>query len=138
MAPRPSPNHINVEENMQVLEDKIKRLKEKGEKIVNETLWNEGGKLIGDSAKGLIHPSGRRWKGKATASTNTKPFTQRKGNLEITLTTKYKYHYLYFPDDGSDTDRHAGEQHFMLRGLNNSSGEITQRCLAKLTAEIEK
>ncbi|WP_303136291.1 hypothetical protein [uncultured Eubacterium sp.] len=132
------PNQLSVEDNLQVLENKITQLKEKGEEIVNETLWNEGGKLIGDNAKGLIHPSGRRWKGKATASTSTEPFTQRKSNLAITVVTKNKYHYLYFPDDGSNTKKHAGEQHFMLRGLNNSSGEITQRCLAKLTAEIEK
>ena len=85
------PNQLSVEDNLQVLENKITQLKEKGEEIVNETLWNEGGKLIGDNAKGLIHPSGRRWKGKATASTSTEPFTQRKSNLAITVVTKNKY-----------------------------------------------
>lgn len=103
------------------------------EMAINEVLHEEGGKLIMDNIMPKLPRSGRTWKGKAAPAASTQPFTQEAGNLSVTVKTKKKYHYLYFPDDGSNTVHHAGNQQFMLGGGETAAPDIIERCIEKLT-----
>lgn len=115
------------------LEEAMKDYQGDVEKRINEVLWEEGGVLIEDAIMQLLPASGRKWKGKKPAAKSSKPFVQEQGNLSVTVKTKKVYGYLYFPDDGSNTRKHAGNQQFMLGGAEIEQDEIIQRCIAKLT-----
>lgn len=100
---------------------------------INDVIWNEAAPLIQESIQRLLPESGRKWRGKKPAAKSAAPFTQTNESLAVTVKTKYAYHYLYFPDDGSTTRKHAGNQQFMLRGAEAKQEEIIERCIAKLT-----
>lgn len=117
--------------------DKISQLPERGEQIINEVLWNEGAEEIKTGITALLPVSGRKWKGKKRAAKVGKPFKHINANLEVTIKTTNSYGYLYFPDDGTNTKRHQGEQYFMLRGTENKASTIMTSCLKKLTKAIE-
>lgn len=99
---------------------------------INEVLHEFGAKRIGDAAKTRIRPSGRTWKGKKKGARFAEPFTKETGNLSVTVKTKSAYNYLYFPDDGSTTRKHAGQQHFMRKGAKEATESIILMCLAAL------
>ena len=101
--------------------------------VINDVLWNEAGQLIAEGIIPLLPRSGRTWRGKKAAAASTMPFTQKNETLAVTVKTKNAYHYLYFPDDGSNTRNHVGNQQFMLRGAEDQQDEIIERCFARLT-----
>ena len=106
-------------------------------RTVDDVLHNEGGKLIQDEIMRLLPESGRTWKGKRTAAKRAQPFTQKNESLAVTIKTKSPYHYLYFPDDGSNTKRHRGEQQFMYRGAENQTNRIMDLCINRLIEKWE-
>lgn len=106
-------------------------------RTVDDVLHNEGGKLIHDEIMRLLPESGRTWKGKRTAAKRAKPFTQKNESLAVTIKTKSPYHYLYFPDDGTNTKRHRGEQYFMYRGAENQTSRIMDLCINRLIEKWE-
>lgn len=120
-------------EEMDRLVAAIREYGDGAEDAVNSVLHGYGAKRIGEEAQKLIHPSGRTWKGKKKSATVTDPFMSQPANLSVTVKTKSSYNYLYFPDDGSNTRRHAGGQHFMRKGAEAATPAIIERCLAKLT-----
>lgn len=105
-------------------------------KAIDEVLHKEGAELIKKDILPLIHPSGRSWRGKKKSATVSDPFRQKDEPLAVTIRSKKAYQYLYFPDDGSNTKRHAGEQFFMIRGTEKAAPEIVELCLNKLVEEI--
>lgn len=108
------------------------------EKIINEYLAGEGGDTIKEGIHALLPVSGRKpWKGKRAAASSTDPFIKKPGNLSVQIKTKNGYHYLYFPDDGSDTNRHYGNKQFMFQGAGNKSGEIANQIINKLIEKLE-
>lgn len=102
--------------------------------IVDEVLHGEGAQLIKNRIAPLIPRSGRTWKKKGRAAAAAMPgaFAQDNGMLSVTIAARNKYHYLYFPDDGSNTRKHAGNKQFMQRGAENAAEEVIERCLGKL------
>ena len=108
---------------------------------VDDVLHNEGGKLINDEIMRLLPASGRKWSGKKAAAKSTQPFTQLDGPLSVTIATKSAYNYLYFPDDGTNTKRHIGykgkPREFMMKGAENKTGEIIDRCINRLIRKWE-
>ena len=103
--------------------------------IVDNVLHGQGAQLIKNSIVPLIPRSGRTWKGKGAAAASVMPgrFQQDNGAQSVTIAARNKYHYLYFPDDGSNTRRHAGNLQFMRRGAEEASADIIDLCLGKLT-----
>lgn len=99
---------------------------------INDVLWNDGFVLISESITGLLPVSQRRWAGKKPAAKQSKPFIQINEPLSVTVKTKNAYGYLYFPDDGSNTYRHAGNQAFMIRGAEAQQDEVTARVIERL------
>lgn len=128
--------------NFELEYDELKGLTEKIEeygveayKIINDVIHKEGADLIKNDITLLIPRSGRTWKGKGRSASQAMPgaFKQKNEEFAVTIAPRKKYHYLYFPDDGSDTKRHAGNQHFMLRGAENASSKVIDLCIGKLT-----
>ena len=111
------------------------------ERTVNDVLHNEGGKLINDEIMRLLPESGRKWKGKRRAAKQARPFTQKDENLAVIVRTVSSYHYLYFPDDGTNTKNHIGykgrPREFMYKGAENQTGEIMDRCINRLIQRWE-
>ena len=111
------------------------------ERTVNDVLHNEGGKLIQEEIMRLLPESGRKWKGKRTAAKRAKPFTQKNENLAVIVRTVSSYHYLYFPDDGTNTKRHIGykgrPREFMYKGAENQTSKIIDRCIDRLIEKWE-
>lgn len=108
------------------------------EKIINEYLTGEGGDLLKQSIHDLLPVSGRTWKRKKRAAKLTDPFKKTSGNLSVKISTKGAYHYLYFPDDGSNTERHRGNQQFMFQGASNKSDEIANEVIDRLLERLEE
>ncbi len=104
---------------------------------INEILHNEASPLIQEEIKRLMPVSGRDWKGKAIPAKRAKSLTAVNGNLSVTVKTTKKYQYLYFPDDGSNTKNHAGNQQFFLRGGEAKKSEIIERCINRLSNDFE-
>lgn len=93
----------------------------------------ESGPDIYERINSLIHPSGRRFKGhSASAAASAWPRYIQAQHLAITVAAKPKFGYLYFPDDGGNTRRHAGHQRFFERGAELARPRVVERCLARL------
>ena len=77
--------------------------------IIDKVLRSEGAEEIKKQIARLLPSSGRHWKGKAPAASSAMPgrFDQDNGELSVTIAARGKYHYLYFPDDGSNTRKHG-------------------------------
>ncbi len=106
------------------------------EAIVNDLLHTQAGAKIKENIMPLLPASEREWKGKRMAARRAEPFLEQKENLAITVVTKTNYNYLYFPDDGSNTERHAGNQQFMYRGAENATPDIVKLCTAKIIERL--
>lgn len=104
-------------------------------RLIDEVLHGEGAELIKQQITPLIPASGRTWAKKGAPASIAMPrkFSQDNGPLSVTIAARGKYHYLYFPDDGSNTRRHAGNQHFFQRGAEESAQRIIDLCVGKLT-----
>lgn len=107
------------------------------EPTINDVLHNQGGGLIQESIQRIIPVSGKTWNGKAPAAKSSKSLQSINANLAVTVTTTKKYQYLYFPDDGTNTRRHVGDQRFFEKGGEAVKDEIIERCISKLTNNFE-
>ena len=105
---------------------------------VSETL-RESGEDIYQRINELIHPSGRKWKGKAgAANVSYWPLIKQDDALSVTVTTKSRYSYLYFPDDGTNTKNHAGMQEFFRRGGESAIPNVIEKCQQALIERWEQ
>ena len=126
---------------VETLQRAIQQYSGDAERAINDVLHNEGGKLINDEIMRLLPESGRTWDGKRAAAKQSKPFTQKNENLAVTVRTVSAYHYLYFPDDGTNTKNHIGykgrPREFMYKGAENQTGKIIDRCIDRLIKKWE-
>ncbi|EGC8431287.1 hypothetical protein H9185_001166 [Listeria monocytogenes] len=107
------------------------------EKSINEIFHNDAPPLVSEEIKRLMPVSGRMWKGKPQAAKSAKSLTDETANLSFTVKTTGTYHYLYFPDDGTNTRNHVGNQQFFLRGGENKQSEIVDRCISQIVTDFE-
>ena len=120
------------EDNFEVLEQTIMQLQQNAEESINEVLHGKGADVIIEDIRPRIHSSKRKWKGKKTSAKLVKSLVldkKKSDNLTTVIHSKSGYGYLYFPDDGQTTEKHAGEQHFMLKGAENKAGTVLQMCV---------
>ena len=118
------------------LQQKMEEYGEGAARQINDVLHGEGAKEINDQIMRILPASGRRWKGKKAPASAAQPFAQEDGMLSVTIKTVNAYNYLYFPDDGSNTKKHAGNQQFMASGAENASNRIMELCIGHLTEEF--
>lgn len=110
-----------------------------GERIINDYLHGEGGGVIKNEIQSILPVSGRKaWQGKAPAASSSRPFLKDNEPLGVRIHTKGTYHYLYFPDDGSNTIHHVGNQHFMFDGASRKAEEIGNTLIEKIVKRLEE
>lgn len=123
------------QESFEKLEEAAKDFNGNAGDVISD-VFHDSGADIYQHINALIHPSGRRFKGhQASATSSAWPRFDTNEPLSITVATKTKWHYLYFPDDGSNTDHHAGMQRFFKRGAEAAAPRIIDRCLGALIAK---
>lgn len=123
---------------LQHLEQAMKEYQGNVEEAINDVLHNEAGQLIHDEIKRLMPTSNRTWKSKKAPAKTGNSLLIQGGNLSVTVRTQKAYQYLYFPDDGTNTRRHAGNKQFFMRGGENQKEEILNRCIGRLTEAFEE
>lgn len=119
------------------LQTALKEFQGNSEKEINEVLHGEGSQLVQDAIQRLMPMSGRTWQGKKVPAKTAKSLTDEKGNLYVVVKTTKNYQYLYFPDDGTNTRRHAGNQQFFKKGGESQRSEIIDRCVSRLVKSFE-
>lgn len=124
-------------EEFERLEGAMKSFQGNAIETINDVLHNEGGQLIHDEIKRLMPMSGKRWKGKKAPAKTSNSLQIVGGNLSVTVSAKKAYQYLYFPDDGSNTRRHAGNQQFFLNSGENQKEDIINLCINRLVNGLE-
>lgn len=117
------------------LQEAIKKFPGNAEKVINETLHGQGAVLIEERIRRYMPVSDKK---KGAHAVDAKSLTPVGSNLAVTLKSTNKYHYLYFPDDGTNTRRHVGNQQFFLRGAEDTSSEIVDIIAEKLTQTFEE
>lgn len=125
-------------EQAEKLTENLSKAGNAAERVINDTLHGFAGKEIMENIMPLLPESGRKWKGKRAAASSTQPFKQENSNLAVTVKSKSIYNYLYFPDDGSNTIHHVGNQQFMHKGAENAAEEIIRKCNENIINEIER
>lgn len=108
------------------------------ETTINSVLHNDGSELAQDAIQKLIPISGKTWKGKRPAARHAKSLISGFGNLFFVIKSNTNYSYLYFPDDGTNTRRHVGNQQFFRRGVESVQDEIVDRCITRLVNQFEE
>ena len=119
------------------LQQAMKNYQGNAEQAINEVLHEEVSPLVQEAIKRLIPVSGKMWKGKKAAAKTAKSLRDIKTNVSLTVTTTKNYQYLYFPDDGTSTTRHVGNQQFFQKGGESQMDEIVNRCIKKLVNGFE-
>ena len=107
--------------------------------IIDSVLHGEGAEVIKENIARLIPKSGRkRWAKKAPAASTAMPgkFAQDNWQLSVTIAARGRYGYLYFPDDGSNTKKHAGNQQFFRRGAEAATSRVIDMCIGKLIEQF--
>lgn len=126
-------------EGVEKISDAMERFG-KGSGQIIQGVFNEfGGYEIADNIIPFIHPSGRTFKGHrigARAAGSDDVFQHTVNELSLVVRSVGRFGYLYFPDDGSNTKKHAGNQQFMVKGAEKAAPKIIDRCVAKLTEEF--
>lgn len=117
------------------LERYIGEYGDKARRSINDVLHADAPPVVKKNIIPLIHDSGRKWRGKISPASRSQPFREEMGNLSLTIKSRPAYGYLYFPDDGSNTRKHAGNQQFMKRGGDESINRIVEMCIKKMTKE---
>lgn len=113
--------------------DIFEKYEETGLRTINDVLHGEGAEAIKENIIRILPVSGRHWRKKKAAAKNAAPFTAKTDQmLSVTIVSRKPYNYLYFPDDGSNTKHHAGNQHFMKHGAEKASEKIIDLCIGKL------
>lgn len=105
------------------------------ERVINDVLHGVGAELIQERIRKYMPVSDKK---KGAHAADSASMTPVGSNLAVTVKSTKKFNYLYFPDDGTNTRRHVGNQQFFLRGADDASGEIVDRITEKLTQTFEE
>lgn len=124
--------------NIQRLEKALRESKGNTEQTINEVLHEEAYPIFADSIKGIMPVSGRNWKGKRPPAKQSKSLQKKVGNLWVSITSSSFYNYLYFPDDGTNTRRHVGDQQFFYKGVKAQENEVIEMCVGRLVDNLEE
>lgn len=108
------------------------------ERSINEVFHNEAPPLVEEAIYWLMPMSGKTWAGKKAPARTAKSLTKETSNLAFAVKSKTVYNYLYFPDDGTNTRRHIGDQQFFRRGGEMKQSEIVDRCITRIVSDFEK
>lgn len=120
------------------IENAIKGFSGNAEEVITSVLHEEAGPLLETEITRLMPVSHvKSWRGKKPHAKHSKSlFIDDKKDLEVTVKTQKRYQYLYFPDDGTNTRHHVGNQRFFQRGGINKQEEIMYLCVGRLVDDF--
>lgn len=108
----------------------VKGYRGNAEKTITDYLHGKGYEQLEGSIRRLMPVSDRN---KEHAKDGRSLRDREAGsNLSVTVGTTSKYHYLYFPDDGTKTMRHRGERFFFFQGAKDEEKNIIDGILEKM------
>lgn len=125
-------------EDFERLQKALENFPGNSEKAINEVLHGEGGALIQESIRRLIPVSGKTWRGKAAPAKTGNSLMLVPGNLSVTTKSTKRYQYLYFPNDGTNTRRHVGNQQFFPQGVEDVEREVVDRCVDNIIQKFKE
>ena len=126
-------NQFTLEtEDVERLRRALERFPGRGEEAINEIVHGVGAVEFQDSIRLLIPVSGKKWRGKKEPASTGDSLMAVPSNLSVTIKTTKRYQYLYFPDNGTNTRRHAGNQQFFARGAQDVASNVVGRCVANI------
>ena len=120
-------------QDIERLGELMKKFPKDAENTINEVFHGEGATSIRESIRLVMPQSHKEWKGKGAPAVSGNSLQSVNSNLAVLTRSTKKYGYLYFPDDGTNTRRHVGKQYFFLKGAENVSDEIIDKCITKIT-----
>lgn len=122
------------DEDVNKLIQAIQSYKDNAEEAIGDYLENKLPGIVKPSIENLIPVSDRK---KAHAKYSD-PLTEKMdGKLSVTINTKKKWHYLYFPNEGEGTSKGQEPHYFMEDGLDNQYDNIVNGLLDSLINEFE-
>lgn len=130
-------------QSIEKLQKSLNGYAETAENEINTYLHGSGYNLFSHSIENLIPVSDKKKKHAKYSNSlqdRLKSSRSRGGgfqNLSVTIGTKPKYDYLYFPNDGSNTVHHAGNQHFFDRGIEKKEDEAVDEMLDRITFQMK-
>ncbi len=126
-------------DDLKAFEEAVKAYPGNAEKKINKYLHGKGYSIFEKAIKNAMPVSGRTWKGKKNAAktSNSIEDKNKDDNLSVTLHPPTRYNYLYFPNDGTNTERHIGNQRFFERGVEQESNQAINDMLDLLKFEKE-
>lgn len=104
------------------LQNAIKEYHDNAEKKITNYLHGQGYERLSGSIQRLIPVSDRRKRHARDADALMDRDTD--SNLSVTIGTRNSYNYLYFPDDGSNTLHHIGNQQFFFQGVQQEEERV--------------
>ena len=125
---------LNADEFDRVLKA-IEQFPGNAEQVINGVLHGTGADLIQERIRKYMPVSDKK---KGAHAVDSASLTSIGSNLAVTTKSTKKFNYLYFPDDGTNTQRHVGNKQFFLRGAEDASGEIVDIITEKLTQTFEE
>ena len=130
---------LNIEsEEFEKLAQSMEQYGQGASDVVSKVI-HESGDSIKQHIDPLIHASGRRFKGHTSSAKGSAWQRYDTGEpLAITVRTVSRRNYLYFPDDGSNTKHHFGNQRFMLRGAEAAAPAILDKGIQALITAFER
>lgn len=116
------------------LQNTIQQYQEGAEGKINRYLHGKGYDMFDKAIHNAMPESGRKWRGKKAAAKSAKSLQDKNTNenLAITIRSASAYGYLYFPDDGSNTIHHYGNQQFFERGVESQADRAINDILDEL------
>ena len=109
-------------EDIYILAETIQNFQKGAEGKITKYLHGEGYEIFADYIQYIIPVSDRNKK--HARNYNALRDRYKDSKLAVTVGTKPQYGYLYFPDDGSNTVQHAGQQHFFMAGIDYGKEEV--------------
>lgn len=117
------------------LENLIKSLPGRSEKIINDYLRDKGREVIKTELTNFTPVSNRR----KEHAKYSKPYERYEAfNLGIRIITTERFNYLVFPDEGTGTSRDKSPQFFTIKGGEAAEPQLIDGLTETLTAEINK
>lgn len=124
------------------LTELMQRYGDEAQVIITKYLAEDSLDTIGPAISRLLPVSGRTFPGHshgAKAAGYSATFMATAATVgSVLIRSRPAYNYLYFPDDGTNTDHHAGKQRFMVRGAQAAVPQVANDICSRLAAKFEE
>ncbi len=119
----------------EALEEAMKAYEGDVEKKVNGYLHGKGYEAFEKAIRNAMPQSDRKGKTRHAKTSKSIQDKYPSANLTLTIASKKPFGYLYFPNDGSNTKHHYGNQQFFERGVEQKTNQVIEDMVELLQFE---